>query len=81
MPGRTWEDFSSNAMLQAGGCSESIRVDGVNRHFKANFDVALCAEVVYFIGLELIDNGGKVAAIGKVAVNKTKIRFFVGVFI
>jgi hypothetical protein len=41
----------------------------------------LCAEIINFVGLNIIDDSGEVAAIGEVAVNETKIGFFVGVLI
>jgi len=61
--------------------AEGICIDGVNGHIEADADVALSAEVVNFVGLNLIDNGGKIRAIGQVAVGQHKLGSFVRVFV
>ena len=43
--------------------------------------MALGAEVINFIGLNIIYDNRKIAAVGKVTVKKVQERFFVRVFI
>lgn len=75
------EAASANGIEETKG-AKPVDVAGVFGHFERDLDVRLCAEVVYFGGLDLGDDVDKVGAVTQVAVVQLEfVRAYDAVFL